>query len=139
MELVRRAGAHVRRAGFQGHLTLINRTTAAHIQEAAHTLGDKPGFRDVLRSNSSEPLKRALADVLLFNAEVTGSDGARQRLRHEQMGGMLRFGAIGGFLTPNVADTRHPIMVTLHAGTHDGLTDDGRIEHYDVDLLHEHP
>ncbi len=143
MELVRRAGAHVRRPGFQGSLTLINKTTADSIQEASMTLGDKAGFRDALRGNAPESLKRALSDVLLFSAEVVGSDGARQRLRHEQMGDMLRFGPIGGFLTPNVADTRHPIVVMLHAdslnGTQGGLADDGTMERYEVDLLQECP
>ena len=60
------------------------------------------------------------------------------------MGDMLLFGGLGGFLTPNVADTRHPIMVLLHAGSlngsaEGGLADDGSIERYNIDLLAEHP
>ena len=81
--------------------------------------------------------------MLYFTSEVIGTDGARQKLRHEQMGDMLRFGAVGGFITPNVADTRRPLMVVIHAGvlngTPGGLREDGSVEKYYVDLLDENP
>ena len=144
MDLVRRAGAHVRRKGFRSSIKLVCGTTAADIARAFQELGDKAGVHEVLRSRKApDTLKRALTDVLLFSSEVVGSDGARQQLRHEQMGDMLRYGGIGGFLTPNVADTRSPIVVLLHAdalnGTQGGLTDDGEMERYAVNLLDECP
>ena len=144
MEIIRRAGAHVRRKNFQADLKIICKTTACEIAQAFEELGPKAGVKEIVLSNKAPtPLKEALKNVLLFSSEVVGSDGARQQLRHEQTGDMLRFGGIGGFLTANVADTRHPIVVLLHAGalnhTDGGLMDDGKMERYSVDLLDECP
>lgn len=48
-----------------------------------------------------------------------------------------------GFLTPNVADTRNPLLVILHNGNvaaaAGGLTPDGTSEKYTVNLLDEEP
>ena len=81
--------------------------------------------------------------MLYFTSEVIGADGAQQKLRHGQMDGMLRFGAVGGLLTPNVADTRRPLTVVVHAGVSNctpvGLQDDGSIEKCEADLLDEEP
>ena len=76
------------------------------------------------------PLKRAITDLLFLSGTVVGTDGARQQLRHEQTGDILRFGGLGAFLTANLADTRHPIVVLLHAGSLNfdakgGVDDDG--------------
>lgn len=141
MDLVRRAGAHVRRRNFRSSIKLICSTTAQDIASAFAALGEKAGVREVLRSNGAPAaLKEALTKILFFSSDVVGSDGARQQLRHEQTGDMLRYGGIGGFLTPNVADTRH---LLLHAEalnhTAGGFADDGRIEKYSVDLLDECP
>ena len=55
----------------------------------------------------------------------------------------LRFGGIGGFLTPNVADTRNPLVVVLHAGCvahpDGGFTKEGETEKFQVSLLDENP
>ena len=54
-----------------------------------------------------------------------------------------RYGAVDGFLTPNVADTRNPLVVVLHNGCISseagGLTSDGSSERYVVNLLEEEP
>ena len=66
-------------------------------------MGEGGTIRDVLRSNACEPeLKEALAELMVFTTDVVGTDGARARLRHEQNGFCLSFGAAGGFLTPNL-------------------------------------
>ena len=89
-------------------------------------------IRDVLRSNACEPeLKEALAELMVFTTDVVGTDGARARLRHEQNGFCHAFGAAGGFLTPNLADVRSPLVVKLHGG--------GVEERYDINLLDETP
>ena len=134
----------MRRKNFQADLKIICKTTARQISLAFEELGPKAGVKEVMLSpKAPESLKEALKNVLVFSSEVVGSDGARQQLRHEQTGDMLRFGGIGGFLTANVADTRHPIVVLLHAGalnhTEGGLMDDGKMERYSVDLLDECP
>ena len=56
----------------------------------------------------------ALAELMVPTSDGLGSDGTRARLRYEQNSYALMFGASGGFLTPNVADTRSPLMVHLH-------------------------
>ena len=68
---------------------------------------------------------------MVFTSDVLGSDGARALLRHEQNGYGLMFGGASGFLTPNVADTRSPIVVHIHGA--------GGDEKYAVDLLDEEP
>jgi hypothetical protein len=144
MELVRRAGAHVRRKGFKASVSMVCSATSCELAHAFEELGEKAGFNEVIRSRKTPAsVKEAVSNLLFFSSEVVGSDGARQQLRHEQMGDMLRFGGIGGWLTANVADTRHPLVVLLHAGvlnnTSGGLTDDGTVERYTVDLLEECP
>ena len=47
----------------------------------------------------------AIVDLLFVSGDVVGTDGARQQLRHEQTGDILRFGGLGVFLTANLADT----------------------------------
>ena len=68
---------------------------------------------------------------MIFTTDVIGSDGARAKLRHEQNGFILMFGASGGFLTPNMSDVRSPLVVCLHGG--------GLEERYEVNLLDEFP
>ena len=50
---------------------------------------------------------------------------------------------VDGFLTPNVADTRNPLVVVLHNGcvaaTAGGLTPEGKSEKFTVNLLSEEP
>ena len=88
--------------------------------------------QSVLRSPAvDKDVKEALSELMVFTSEVIGSDGARVRLRHEQNGYALMFGASSGFLTPNVPDVRSPILVHLHGP-------EGR-EEYAVDLLEEEP
>ena len=56
---------------------------------------------------------------------------------------LVRFGGIGGFLTPNVADTRNPLVVVLHQGCvrqpEGGFTKEGRTEKFELSLLDEAP
>ena len=82
----------------------------------------------MLRSdNVDKDLKTALTEMMVFTSEVVGSDGARARLRHEQNGYALMFGPAGGFLTPNMADVRSPLVVVLHGSDGD--------ERYSVNLF----
>ena len=82
-------------------------------------------------ADCSPESKEAFADLMVFATEVVGSDGARARLRHEQNGFGLAFGPSGGFLTPNFADVRSPLVVVLHGG--------GKRERFEVNLLDECP
>ena len=63
-----------------------------------------------------------------------GSEGSRVTLRYQIMGSMIRFGPVGAFVTPNVNDLGHPLVVKIHRQCN-GLEEE---EHY-VDLLQEVP
>ena len=130
MEQIRRAKAHVQRHGYRQKLERICNASAEKIEAAIRCVGQKSNVRDVLRSSDcDQDLKEALAELMVFTTEVVGTDGARAKLRHEQNGFALAFGASGGFLTPNLADVRSPLVVTLHGG--------GTEERYEVNLADE--
>ena len=132
MEQVRRAKAHVLRTGWHSKLETICNASAEKIEAAMASVGENAIIRDVLRSADCDPdLKEALAELQIFTTDVVGSDGARAKLRHEQNGFVLMFGPSGGFLTPNMADVRSPLVVKLHGG--------GVEESYEVNLLDECP
>ncbi len=132
MEQIRKARGHVRRSGFGERLERVCNASAEKIDATMHTLGAEASIKDVLRSPSADPdVKSALLELMIFTSEVIGSDGARARLRHEQNGFGLMFGAAGGFLTPNMADVRSPLLVHLHGA--------GGEERFQVNLLEEEP
>ena len=132
MDQIKRARVHVRRSGHHQKLERICNASAEKVDAAIACVGAGGTIRDVLRSNACEPeLKEALAELMVFTTDVVGTDGARARLRHEQNGFCLAFGAAGGFLTPNLADVRSPLVVKLHGG--------GVEERYDINLLDENP
>ena len=117
MELIRKAGAHVRRRGFQASVRLVANASSSQIKTAIEELGSHADYRQVLQSTyAPTSLKRAFSDLLFMSGDIVGSDGARQQLRHEQVGDVLRFGGLGAFLTLNVADVRSPLVVLLHSG-----------------------
>ena len=132
MQQIRKARGHVARAGFHERLQCVCRASAEKIDAAIASLGPNASVKDVLRGPDVDPdVKTALSELMVFTSEVIGSDGARAKLRHEQNGYALMFGPTGGFLTPNLADTRSPLIVQLHGA--------GGEERYTIDLLDEEP
>ena len=121
------------RPGFHEKLEKICRASAEKIDTAMRSLeGGAASIKDVLRiPDVDEDVKTAMVELMVFTTEVVGSDGARAKLRHEQNGYALMFGQSGGFLTPNLADVRSPLMVVLHGA--------GGDEQYNIDLLDEEP
>ena len=65
-----------------------------------------------LLQNTSVPkiVKDALQAVQNASATVVGTDGHRRQCRHEGVAYMETFGPPLIFLTPNVADTQHPLL-----------------------------
>lgn len=55
-------------------------------------------------------------------------------LRHQIMGSMIRFGPVGAFITPNVNDLGHPLVVKIH-----GQCNGQDAREYVVDLLQGEP
>ena len=98
MEQIRKAKGHVLRAGFHARLEQICRASAEKIEAAILALGASASIKDVLRAPEVDPeVKAALSELMVFTADVLGSDGAIAKLRHEQNGYALMFGAAGGF------------------------------------------
>ena len=90
MEMVRMASAHVRRKKFKDSLRVVLDCTSAKLSTALRQLGDNATIGDVMRSATSDNhIRDAISQLLFFSAEVVGTDGARQQLRHEQNGAML--------------------------------------------------
>ena len=86
---------------------IITQASADKIDAAISSLGANASVREVLRAPEVDAdVKASLTELMVFTSGVLGSDGARARLRHEQNGYALMFGASGAFLTPNLADTR---------------------------------
>ena len=132
MEQIRLAKAHVRRSGYHAKLERICSASAEMIDAAICSVGERGTVRDVLRAPDCDPLlKEALSELMIFTSEVVGTDGARAKLRHEENGFALAFGQSSGFLTPNFADVRSPLVVVLHGG--------GEKERYEISLLDECP
>jgi hypothetical protein len=132
MEQIRKARAHVLRVGFVERLERICAASAEKIDAAIQSLGPSASVKDVLRApDFDKDVKDALSQLMVFTSDVIGSDGARARLRHEQNGYALMFGGAGGFLTPNMADVRSPLLVHIHGA--------GGEEEYQVNLLDEEP
>lgn len=67
MELIRRAGAHVRRNS-QASVEVVCSATAGQLTNVAEELGDRAGYREVLCSHTA-PLtfKLTFSDLLLFS------------------------------------------------------------------------
>ena len=63
-----------------------------------------------------EKVRTALRTLLLSTANVFGTEGRKQSLRHEMHAANLLFGAGTFFATPNHADTYSPLMLLLHRG-----------------------
>ena len=117
MEQIRLAKAHVQRKGYHKKLDLICNASVENVEAAIAAVGEGGNIRDVMKSSECPSgLKEAFSDLMVFTSEVIGSDGARARLRYEQNGLGLEFGPAGGFLTPNMADVRSPLVVVLHGG-----------------------
>lgn len=90
MEMVRLASAHVKRKKFKDSLRVVLDCTSAKLASALRQLGDHATIGDIMRSAASDSrIRDAISQLLFFSAEVVGTDGARQQLRHEQNGAML--------------------------------------------------
>ena len=84
------ASAQVRRKKFKDSLRVVLDCTSAKLSTALRQLGDNATIGDVMRSATSDNnIRDAISQLLFFSAEVVGTDGARQQLRHEQNGAML--------------------------------------------------
>ena len=92
MEMVRLASAHVKRKKFKESLKTVLQCTSDRLSRAMLSLGEYATIADVMRSSIvDERIRDAISQLLFFSAEIIGTDGARQQLRHEQNGAMLMY------------------------------------------------
>ena len=135
IEILRKAGMHVRKKGFQQNIALIAGTDSDKILQAFKTLGHAATLRDAMLDDRVDPsLRRALKDIIIFSTDVVGSEGSRVNLRYQQVGTMIRYGVLQAFITPNVNDISNPLMVLLHEQSN-GM----QPEHLTLSLLDESP
>ena len=82
-------------------------------------LGKGSGVKEAMQSAEVPPaVKNALRAMTMSNSAVVGSDAHRTTLRHTSVAYRMLFGVPLVFTTPNVADTRSPLMSLLYEGAH---------------------
>ena len=144
LETMRATKMHVERKGFGQDLATIAKANSSMLGEAIRTLGSA-SMTTLFQSQSiAFELKKALRSVFLMTSHVVGSDGARVQLRHEQTAMMARFGPLGAFITMNVNDLGHPLLIEMFdSGNglkgHTTLDSDGKQHKYNLSLLEETP
>ena len=93
----------------------ISQLSAEDLATAARTAHAAGGTMEQLLSNAAIPqsVKDALQAMRGASATVIGTDGHRRYCRHEGVAYMETFGPPLIFLTPNVADTQHPLLLVV--------------------------
>ena len=85
--------------------------------EALHILGKGAGLKDVFGNPAvSARVKAAMSHLMLCMEKVVGSNAHRTVLRHINNSYKLLFGPPLVFTTPNIADTKSPVMNLLYEG-----------------------
>ena len=91
-------------------------TLAARVVEP--TRGDS--LQQVLKNDAvPRKVKACFEAMQAASANVVGTDGHRRHCRHEGWAYMEMFGPPLIFLTPNIADTQHPLLLVIQGETVD--------------------
>jgi hypothetical protein len=109
--------ATVQRRGFWQDLKAIADATVEDFM-AANKLATRNESMGSAYHRADMPAKvrAALRTLLLSTANVPGTEGRKEALRHEMHASNLLFGSATFFVTPNHADTYSPLMLLLHNG-----------------------
>ncbi|CAJ1335646.1 unnamed protein product, partial [Effrenium voratum] len=92
----------------------LEKLTAEDLASAARAAPDAGGLDHFLKEAAvPQTVKDALHAMHSASATVVGTDGHRQLCRHEGVAYMETFGPPLTFLTPNVADTQHPLLLVV--------------------------
>ena len=95
----------------------IGRLQASEMYMTCELLGKGQGLKDALaHPEVPERVKRAMRALLLCMSSNVGSNAHRTMLRHVNVSYKLLFGAPLVFTTPNVSDTKNPIMNLMYMG-----------------------
>ena len=89
--------------------------SAEKLAQAARVTKDTGGTLEQMLHNKSVPkeVKDAVQAMHGASSTVLGTDGHRRYCRHEGVAYMETFGPPLIFLTPNVADTQHPLLLVV--------------------------
>jgi len=92
----------------------VRHLSADTLAAAARLHGAEGGLKG-LQQNAQVPqlVRDALAAMQIATADVIGTDGHRRLCRHEGVAFMTLFGAPVIFCTPNLADTKQPLLLIV--------------------------
>ena len=117
LKMLQGVRATIQRRGFWQDLKSIAEATVEDFM-AANKLATRNESMGSAAARADMPAKvrAALRTLLLSTANVPGTEGRKQSLRHEMHASNLMFGSATFFVTPNHADTYSPLMLLLHDG-----------------------
>ena len=100
------------------------------VQLRAQQTGGKATLHGILKDKDTpNEVRKAFATLGHATASLVGSDGHRRELRGEGEAYTLRFGPPSLFVTPNLADTKQPLILTVQGVEHTFDTDLTEAEH----------
>jgi len=117
LKMLQGVRATIQRRGFWKDLKSIAEATEEDFI-AANKLATRNESMGSATARADMPAKvrQALRTLLLSTADVPGTEGRKQSLRHAMHASNLMFGSATFFVTPNHADTYTPLMLLLHNG-----------------------
>ena len=110
----RAASYHFLKNGGMAFAKKLEKLSAADLASAARVAPGAGGMEEFLKETAApQTVKDALYALNSASATVVGTDGHRRLCRHEGVAYMEAFGPPLIFLTPNVADTQHPLLLVI--------------------------
>ena len=112
----RNASYQFLRNGGMAFAKTLSALKAEHLASAARMVDSSSGdsMQQLLQHTSvPKTVKDALQALQGASATVLGTDGHRRQCRHEGVAYMETFGPPLIFLTPNLADTQHPLLLVV--------------------------
>ena len=110
----RAASYHFLKNGGMAFAKKLEKLSAADLASAARVAPGAGGMEEFLKETAvPQTVKDALYALNSASATVVGTDGHRRLCRHEGVAYMEAFGPPLIFLTPNVADTQHPLLLVI--------------------------
>jgi hypothetical protein len=92
----------------------VRHLSAETLAHAARLAGSEGGIDAIARNKQVPQLVRdALNAMQMAVADVIGTDGHRRLCRHEGHAYMVLFGPPVIFCTPNLADTKNPLLLIV--------------------------
>ncbi len=117
LKVLKGTRAAIGRQGFGGDLNVLANASSQDFMEAMGIAGPKESIGSAIgRPEMPAILKTALRTLLLSTSEVPGTEGRKNKLLFNGHASNLLWGTPAWFVTPNFADTYHPLVKLLHDG-----------------------